>query len=208
MTLALKEATMNREPTPEQRTEFEADKRTRAEKDLALNRKMSTLMHGWKRCGNRVCRRAHRCAGFPLRCVVKHKERQLTPEQRANAKHRFKLALDKRRAEFAAGAKPMKPEEIKLMMRKRAAEKKRKRAARRAEALRQPPPAAAPIPPQGAGNVDSAAAYEPPPLSPEKVERINRIWNDYVASLPAVDAEATEDAGKTKREPGPRITML
>jgi len=199
---------MKFEPTPEQRAEFEADKRTRAEKQLDLMRKINTSMNGWKRCGNRVCRRAHRCAGFPLRCVVKRKPRQLTPEQLANGKHRFRLALEKRRAELAAGARPMTPEEIKQMMRKLHAEKKRKRAARRAEAAKLLPPAAAPRPPQGAGTIDSAAAYEPPPLSPEKLEWINRIWNDYVASLPAENTEATDDAGKTEREPGPRITML
>jgi hypothetical protein len=101
----------------------------------------------------------------------------------------------------------MEPEELKLMMRKQAADKKaRKNAARQAEAAKASIPAPAQTSLQNAGNADSAAAaYVPPQLSPEKIERINRIWNDYVASLPA---EGAEDADDRKRELGPRITML
>jgi hypothetical protein len=81
-----KEEAMNWKATPEQQAKYQAEMKDRAERELALSRKINTLMNGWKRCGNRVCRRAHQCVGFPLRCVVKQrKERQLTPEQEANA---------------------------------------------------------------------------------------------------------------------------
>jgi hypothetical protein len=43
-------------------------------------------------------------------------------------------------------------------------------------------------------------ATEETPLAPEKQERINRAWNDYVASLPAEQDR--------ERERGPRIRVL
>jgi hypothetical protein len=50
---------------------------------------------------------------------------------------------------------------------------------------------------QGDGDKAPAPAARETQLSPEKVERINRIWNDYVTS--------EQD---NEREPGPRITQL
>jgi hypothetical protein len=53
------------------------------------------------------------------------------------------------------------------------------------------------------GNGDDktpAPVAEETQLAPEKLERINRAWNDYVAPLPAEEDKP--------REPGPRITML
>jgi hypothetical protein len=61
-----------------------------------------------------------------------------------------------------------------------------------------PPPDDEPLP----------AVAEETQLSPEKQERINRAWNNYVASLPAQGAETAEDADEHRREPGPRITQL
>ena len=48
--------------------------------------------------------------------------------------------------------------------------------------------------PQGGGK--AAPVVEETPLAPEKQERINRAWNEYVAE---------QDRA---REPGPRITQL
>ena len=45
-----------------------------------------------------------------------------------------------------------------------------------------------------------APVAEETPLAPEKLERINRAWNDYVASQPAEEEQ--------QREAGPRIRML
>jgi hypothetical protein len=107
----------------------------------------------------------------------------------------FYKEVKRRCAERAAGVEPPDEETLrKLRDAARAAERRRRESAQAAAAK-----TAADLP-QADGVEPAAPVAEETQLAPEKVERINRAWNDYVASLPAEQDKA--------REPGPRITQL
>ena len=86
----------------EQKTGDEA-RRYREAMGLQINRKINTILEGWRRCGHEICRRAQFCCGTPLQCVIKKRQRPpLTPEQEAQSIGEFRKMLDKRRAELRA----------------------------------------------------------------------------------------------------------
>jgi hypothetical protein len=160
--------------------------RFRKELGLKIQRLVAESLEGWSTCDNLRCRRAKRCASQDYECIVKWREAlpPLSPEQAAQRLADFRRDLLARQAGLPLG------ESAKLDRAKKQRENKL---------------ASTPANSSAQGDDDrgaSAAVAKETQLAPEKVERINRIWNDYVASLPAEDAEDHE------REPGPRITML
>jgi hypothetical protein len=159
--------------------------RFRKELGLKLQRLVAESLEAWPTCENVRCRRAKRCASEDRECIRKWQE-SLPPISPEEAKQRladFKRELDMRRAGLPLDKPPVKPAQAK--------KPRGKAAATTADNATQD---------NGGDKAPAPAAYEPPPLSPEKAERIDRIWNDYVASLPAEKDR--------KREPGPRITQL
>jgi hypothetical protein len=77
-----------------------------------LQRRVSDLRAGWRRCGKPLCRRHKRCCGegVKLQCVHDGRPRRTSsPEEKAKAISDLYKALQQRRAELAAGARP--PEE-------------------------------------------------------------------------------------------------
>jgi hypothetical protein len=198
MTLArMKENAMNVTPKPEQQARYEAEKKRRAEFELSINRKMNNLLGGWRRCGHRSCRRAHQCVGLPLKCHVKRKPRPpLTPEQRSRASHSLRIALDKRRAELAAGAKPMSLEEFKQLCReKKCAAKGRKR-----ERLAAGTATPAVIAPSSRGADAPATAREVPRPLPQVKEEPAPASPAHAAALPGDSRESPR--------PGARVRSL
>jgi hypothetical protein len=166
----------------------------------SINRRMSDAVDGWTRCKNTTCRRQRRCCGDGLACRNDRSlRRSLTHEERAKASHDLRVALEKRKAELAAGAQPLDLATSRQLRKKLRIKARRKAARKQAYADK-----AAPTAPQAA-EPPAPAAYQPPPLSPEQQARIDRAWNDYVASLPKEDATG---AGDHERERRPRITQL
>jgi hypothetical protein len=164
----------------EQQSPPEDIERFREELGLKLQRLVAESLEAWPTCDNMRCRRAKRCASEDRECIRKWQE-SLPPISPEEAKQRladFKRELDMRRAGLPLDKPPQ-------------AKKRGKAAATTADNSTQD---------NGSDKAPAPAAYEPPPLSPEKAERIDRIWNDYVASLPAEKDR--------EREPGPRITQL
>jgi hypothetical protein len=169
---------------------------------LGIFRKMSDVVDGWKRCDNRTCRRKKRCCGDAQACRDDGRPaRTFTQEERAKAMHDLRIMLEKRRAEVAAGAPVMDLKTLRKLRDKERAKARRKSGSAQIDAAKPG------MTPQAHGDEAPASLADEPRPSPEVEERVNRIWNDYVASLPAEDAKG-EDAGKNEREPGPRITML
>jgi hypothetical protein len=155
--------------------------RFRKELGLKIQRLVAESLEAWPTCDNVRCRRAKRCASEGRECIAKWQD-SLPPISPEEAKQRladFRMALDARRR--LRGETVTKEQ---LM-----------------DAIRKQQASRAATSPQGDGDskLPAPVAVETQ-LSPEKVERINRIWNDYVASLPAEQDK--------EREPGPRITML
>jgi hypothetical protein len=151
--------------------------RFRKELGLKIQRLVAESIEGWSSCENTRCRRAKRCASQDYECIAKWRESlpPLSPEEAEARLQDFRIAVDARRR---LGGKSVTEEQL--------MEAICKAQARRATTS-----------PQGDGT--PAPVAEETQLAPEKLERINRACNDYVASLPAEDKE---------REPGPRITML
>jgi hypothetical protein len=164
-----------------------------------LNRRLSDFREGWTRCDNRSCRRWKQCCGEGpvFKCTDDGRPRRtLSAEEKAKAKSDLYKEVKKRSAEFAAGTEPPDEETLrKLRDEARAAVRRTRESAQAGAAT------SATDSPQADGGEPPALAEEMQ-LAPEKQERINLAWNDYVASLPA------EDADERKRERRPRITML
>jgi hypothetical protein len=160
--------------------------RFRKELGLKIQRLVAESLEAWPTCDNLRCRRAKRCVSENRECIRKWQE-SLPPISPEEAKQRladFKRELDMRRAGLPLDKPPVKPARAKKPRGNKAAATATKDSAQT----------------DGENKTPAPAAYEPPPLSPEKAERIDRIWNDYVASLPAEKDR--------EREPGPRITQL
>jgi hypothetical protein len=167
---------------PKQQTEpFDAE-RFRIELAHKLDRLVSDTIEGWRRCDNVQCRRAKRCASDDFECIAKWQKSRLpvSPEQAQRGADELKRALE---ARMAGLPMPWEAEPAKKPRRKKAAATATDHST------------------QGNGDDKAPApiAHEPS-LSPEVAARIDRIWNDYVASLPAEQDKP--------REPGPRITQL
>ena len=158
----------------EQQSPPEDIERFRIELAHKLDRLMADAIEGWRSCDNVQCRRAKRCASEDRECIAKWQKSRppVSPEQERRAMHELKQALE---AGMAGLPMPWEAE-----------------------------PAAATAADhssQGSGDDKAPAPVaEEPQLSPEKAAQIDRIWNDYVASLPA-------EQDRT-RERGPRITQL
>jgi len=161
--------------------------RFRKELGLKLDRLMAESLEAWPTCENTRCRRAKRCASPNRECIRKWRE-SLPPVSPEEAKQR--LADLNRELELRSGGLPLVPAAVKKPLSSKAVATTPNDSSQGNDDDKTPMP----------------AAHEPP-LSAEKAERIDRIWNDTVASLPAEEPEA-EDAGTTKRAPGPRITLL
>jgi 5-methylcytosine-specific restriction endonuclease McrA len=175
------EHVMTAKPKP-QAEPFDAA-RFRKELGLRIQRLVAESLEAWPSCDNVRCRRAKRCASEDRECIRKWSE-SLPPISPEEAKQRladFRRDLEKRRAGLPLG-EPTKPKQAKERRGNKPASTPATTAQRDNDHEATPP-----------------VAHEPQ-LSPEKAERIDRIWNDYVASLPAEEDKP--------REPGPRITLL
>jgi hypothetical protein len=159
-----------------------------------LNRRLSDMRDGWKRCDKPLCRRVEQCRGEgpDFKCTDDGRPRRTpTPEESAKAISRLYKELKRRVAERAAGAEPTQQETPpEPHYTARAAARRRRKSARAAVAKT----AAAS---RQAERVEPAApVVEETQLAPEQQERIERAWNDYVKE---------QDRA---RERGPRITQL
>jgi hypothetical protein len=175
MTLGPKEEHAMTAKLKQQAEPFDAERFCK-ELSLKIQRLVAESIAGWSTCDNTHCRRAKRCASRGHECIAKWRE-SLPPISPEEAKARladFRTELDVR---IRLG-RSVTEEQLTEAIRK-------EKAARRAamQAVDAPAPVA-----------------EATQLAPEKVERINRAWNEYAASLPAEEDRA--------REAGPRIRML
>jgi hypothetical protein len=163
-----------------------------------LNRRLSDFRAGWKRCDKPLCRRRMQCCGEgpDFKCTDDGTPRRTpTPEESAKAISDLYKEVKRRCAERAAGAEPtQEATPPKLHYTARAAARRRRKSARALAAK-----TAAPS--RQAERVEPAAPVveETQPV-PEQQERIDRAWNDDVASQPAEQDKA--------RERRPRITQL
>jgi hypothetical protein len=146
--------------------------RFRKKLGLKIQRLVAESLEAWPTCENTLCRRKKRCASRHRECIAKWRESlpPLSPEQAKARLEEFRIALDVRRR---LGGESVTVEQFTEAIRKAQAAR---RAAMPAQAA-EPPPVA-----------------EETKLAPEKQERINRAWNEYVAE---------QDRA---REPGPRIS--
>jgi hypothetical protein len=169
----------------EQQSPPEDIERFREELGLKLQRLVAESLEAWPTCDNVRCRRAKRCASEDRECIAKWQESlpPVSPEEARQRLADFRKQLELRMAGLPLDEEPVKPV--------RAKKPRNKAAATTTNNSTQA---------DGENKTSAPAAYEQPPLSPEKAERIDRIWNDYVASLPAEEDKP--------REPGPRITQL
>jgi hypothetical protein len=158
--------------------------RFREQLSLKLQRLLAESIGSWPTCENKRCRREKRCASPDYECIAKWHESlpPLTPEEAEARMEDFRIAVEARKR---LGGDSCTEEQLTEAIREE-----------RARRGMPPPDDEPPVP-----------VAEETQLAPEKQERINRAWNDYVASSPAEGAE-TEDADERKRAPGPRITML
>jgi hypothetical protein len=159
-----------------------------------LNRRLSNMSKGWKRCDSGLCRRWKQCCGEgpEFKCTDDGRPRRTpTPEESAKAISDFYKEIKRRCAERAAGVEPPAPETLRKL-----------RDAPRAVTRRRRKPALAPAaktaaPSQQAERVEPAApVVEETPLAPEQQARIDRAWKDY------------ENEQDKPRERWPRITQL
>jgi hypothetical protein len=171
----------------EQQSPPEDMERFREQLSLKIQRLVAESLEAWSTCDNLRCRRDRRCASRNRECIAKSQQSPspLSPEEAQARLRDFKIELEVR---IRLSGQSVTAEQLTEAIRK-------EQAARRAA---MPPPDDEPLP----------AVAEETQLSPEKQERINRAWNNYVASLPAQGAETAEDADERRREPGPRITQL
>jgi hypothetical protein len=167
----------------EQQSPPEDIERFRIELAHKLDRLMADAIEGWRKCANVQCRRAKRCASDGFECIAKWQKSRppVSPEQAQRGADELKRALE---ARMAGLPMPWEAEPAKKPRGK-------KTAATATECS---------MPGNGGDKTLAPVAEEPPPLSPEVADRIDRIWNDYVASLPAEEDKP--------RAPGPRITQL
>jgi hypothetical protein len=163
-----------------------------------LNRRLSDFRDGWTRCDHQLCRRRKQCCGDgpDFKCTDDGTPRRtLSGEEQAKVRSDLYKEVKRRRAEYAAGTEPPDPETPrKLRDEPRAVTRRRRKPAQAAAAK------TAADSPQAHEAEPPAPVVEQTPLSPEKQERIDRAWNEHVASQPAERDKA--------REPGPRITQL
>jgi hypothetical protein len=153
-------------------------KRFRKELGLKIQRLVAESIEGWPNCENTRCHRAKRCASDRFECIAKWRS-TLPPLTREEAQARlqdFRIALDARKR---LGGDAVTAEQLAEAIRKETA-------ARRAA-----------MPPQE-GDATPPVAEETQ-LAPEQQERINRIWNDYVAAKNSAESDARR---------GPRIRQL
>ena len=163
-----------------------------------LNRRLSDFCEGWRRCGNPRCRRWKQCCGEgpEFTCTDDGRPRRtLSPEESAKVRSDLYKEIQKRRAEFATGAEPTHEETPHKLRDEPRAVTRRRRKPARAIAARTAADSA-----QAHGTEPAAPVVEETPLAPEKQARIDRAWNDTVASQPAEQDNA--------RERRPRITQL
>jgi hypothetical protein len=159
-----------------------------------LNRRLSDLRDGWRRCDRQLCCRRKQCCGDgpDFKCTDDGTPRRtLSREEQAKVMSDLYKEVKKRCAEFAAGAEPPDaeaPSELRPVTRRRR---------RPARAVAATPTADAP---QADCAKPAAPVVEVMQLAPEKQQRIDRACNEPVAALPAQRDKA--------REPGPRITRL
>ena len=158
----------------EQQSPPEDIERFRLELARKLDRLAAEAIEGWPTCENTLCRRKRRCASRGRECIARWRESlpPLSPEQVKAGVEDLKLSLDVRRR---------LGENVTLEQFEEAVAKEQ--AARRAA---MPPQAAEP----------PAPVVEETQLAPEKQERIDRAWNEYVAE---------QDRSRERR---PRITQL
>jgi hypothetical protein len=151
--------------------------RFRKELGLKIQRLVAESLEAWPTCENKRCRRAKRCASQDRECIAKWQSTlpPLSPEEAEARMNDFRIAVEARKR---LGGDSCTEEQLTEAI--------------RAERARRG------MPPQG--GEPPAPVVEETQLAPEKVERINRAWNDYVASLPAEQDK--------EREPGPRIRQL
>ncbi|HXO73362.1 MAG TPA: hypothetical protein VN838_30765 [Bradyrhizobium sp.] len=74
-----------------------------------LNRRLSDMRKGWRRCDKPLCRRIKQCCGEgpEFKCTDNGRpRRKLSPEEKAKVKSDLYKAVRKRRAELAAGVEP------------------------------------------------------------------------------------------------------
>jgi hypothetical protein len=160
-----------------------------------LNRRLSDFRAGWKRCDNGMCRRWKQCCGEgpDFKCTDDGRPRQTrSPEEKAKAISDLYKEVKRRCAERAAGAEPTHAETPpKLRDEPRAVIRRRRKPARAVTAADVP---------QAHRDEPQTHVVEQTQLAPEQQERIDRAWNDDVASQPAEQGRA--------RERRPRITQL
>ena len=158
----------------EQQSPPEDIERFRKELGLKIQRLVAESLEAWPTCENTLCRRKKRCASRGRECIAKWRESlpPLSPEQVKAGVEDLKLSLDVRRR---------LGENVTLEQFEEAIRKEQ--AARRAA---MPPQAAEP----------PAPVVEETKLAPEKQERIDRAWNEYVKE---------QDSARERR---PRITQL
>jgi hypothetical protein len=180
MTLALmQEHVMKAKPEQQSPVDIE---RFREKLELKIQRLVAESLEAWPTCENKRCRRAKRCASRNRECIANRPESPpLSPEEAAQRLADFRRALERRMAGLPLDEPP-------------------------ANATKPPANKTGSTPAQGSAQSDNdrnalaPAAEETPPLSPEKQARIDRAWNDHVASQP--------EEQDSKRAPGPRITQL
>jgi hypothetical protein len=163
-----------------------------------LNRRLSDFREGWRRCDNGQCRRWKQCCGEgpDFKCADDGRPRRTpTPEESAKAMSDLYKEVKRRCAERAAGGEaPDEATPHKLRDEPRLPTRRRRRSAQ-ARAAKTAAPA-----PQVHRDEPQMHVAEETQLAPEKVERINRVGNEDVASLPVEQDD--------ERERGPRIRML
>src|SRR3954453_22944454 len=78
-----------------------------------LNRRLSDMREGWKRCDNGLCRRWKQCCGEgpAFKCTDDGRPRRaVSPEESAKAISDLYKEIKRRSAERAAGAEPTREE--------------------------------------------------------------------------------------------------
>jgi hypothetical protein len=173
MTLGPRKEHVMKAKTKEQEEPFDAE-RFRLELARKLDRLVAEVIDGWSTCKNPRCRRAQRCASPRRECIAKWQKSRpsRSPEEIEKGVQDLRISIDarKRLGECAVTA---------AQLEKAIHEEK---AARRAAM----PPQDGELPPP----------VEETPLAPEKQERIDGAWNDYVKE---------QDRARERR---PRITQL
>ena len=163
-----------------------------------LSRRVSDFSEGWRRCDNPLCRRCKQCCGDgpDFTCTDDGRPRRTpSPEERAKAISDLYQEVKRRCAERAAVVEPPHKETPHKLRDEPRLPTRRRRKSAQARAKKTTAPA-----PQVHRNEPQTRVVEETQLAPEKQARIDRAWNDDVASSPAQQG--------TTRERRPRITQL